>query len=323
MAAPSFDLIEVIRVIQKQRRYIILVTAAAMALGALFFLVKKKKYRAEARFFVNNPLYGDRNTLFRSYETRYVDYFGGDDDLDKVTALAASDTVRDRIIRNCDFDKIYKFGDLNNDTAHAMYMATFDKNFNLKRTEYKDLIVSYIAYDPKTAAGVANMSVQVLEEIYRQYYTSMKEGMSKSIRDKKNQLDSAISSLTDTLAALREKFGIYGLISPTRQTQSSDVKIGGKGAGHAIEDIQNIESIKDQLVTDRAHYVSLLNEFSAASDGSMGYLKLITRALPPTGPYGPSFKMIVIEAGALGLFFSILFFLLFAYFQKIKALVHA
>src|SRR3954463_4728927 len=122
MAEPSFDLIDVIRTIQKQKRLIIFITAMAVALGALFLAIKKKKYKAEARFFVNNPLYGDRNTLFRTMEQRYVDYFGGDDDLDKITALGNSDTVRDRIVRNCDFDKIYKFGDMNNDTSHAIYM---------------------------------------------------------------------------------------------------------------------------------------------------------------------------------------------------------
>ena len=126
MDTPSFDLIDVIRTIQKQKRFIIIITVAAMVVGGLFYVVKKKKYKAEATFFVNNPLYGDRNTLFRSNETRYVDYFGGDDDLDKITALGNSDTVKDRIIRNCDFDKIYKFGDMANDTAHAMYMAVFN-----------------------------------------------------------------------------------------------------------------------------------------------------------------------------------------------------
>src|ERR1700730_18258889 len=118
MAAPTFDLIDTIRTIQKRKRFIIIITVLAIALGGLFILINKKKYKAEARFLVNNPLYGDRHTLFRSLETRYVDYFGGDDDLDRITALGNSDTVRDRIIRNCDFDKIYKFGDISNDTAH-------------------------------------------------------------------------------------------------------------------------------------------------------------------------------------------------------------
>ncbi len=321
MAAPSFDLVDIIRTIQKQKRFIIIVTAVAVALGGLFLVIKKKKYKAEARFLVNNPLYGDRHNLFRTYETRYVDYFGGDDDLDKVTALASSDTVRDRIIRNCDFDKIYKFGDMNNDTAHAMYMSVFSKNFSLKRTEYKDLVVSYIAYDPKTAAGVVNMSVQVLEQTYRHYYTSMKNGMIMSISSKVKQLDSTIESMTDTLANLRDQYGIYSIISPARQNViNSDVK-GGKGYGKALEQVQNIESVKDQLVTDRAHYISIINEFSAASSDHIEYLKLITRAVPPTGPSGPGLVMVLVVAGCLGLFFSVIYVLMMAYYRKLNALL--
>src|SRR5271156_578229 len=117
MPAPSFDLVDILRTVQKQKRFIIIITALAIVLGGTFFAVKKKKYKGVCQFFVNNPLYGDRSTLFRQYETRYVDYFGGDDDLDKVTALASSDTVKDRVIRNCDFDKIYPSGDINDPKA--------------------------------------------------------------------------------------------------------------------------------------------------------------------------------------------------------------
>ena len=253
MAAPTFDLIDTVRTIQNKWRFIMIMTVLAVALGGLFLVVKKKKYKGEARFLVNNPLYGDRNTIFRSFETRYVDYFGGDDDLDKITALSNSDTVRDRIIRNCEFESIYKMGNVSKDTSHAIYMSIFSKNFNLKRTEYKDIVVTYIAYDPVTAANVANMSVQVLEETYRHYYTAMKTGLSASLQVKVKQLDSAIAVLTDSLGNLRDKYSIYSIISPSRQNViSGDLKGGGKGYGKAMEEIQNVESIKDQLVKDRA-----------------------------------------------------------------------
>lgn len=322
MAAPSFDLVEVIRTILKRKVFIIIITMLAIAVGAIFHSVKKKKYQGEARFLVNNPLYGDRNTLFRSYETRYVDFFGGDDDLDRVTALASSDTVRDRIIRNCDFDKIYRFGDINKDTAHAMYMSVFSKNFNLKRTEYKDIVVTYIAYDPVAAAGVANMAVQVLEETFRHYYTAMKQNMCASISNDITRLDGSIATLTDSLGNLRDKYGFYGIVSPGRQNViTGDVKGSGKGFGLAMEQIQNVESIKDQLVTDRARDISLLNEFTASGSDSMGYLKVITRAVPPTSPSGPTMMMTMMITGAVGLFFSVIYVLMMAYFHKLKAML--
>jgi uncharacterized protein involved in exopolysaccharide biosynthesis len=321
MANPSFDLVDVIRTVQKQKRFIIIITVIAVALGGVFLLVKKKKYKARAVFLVNNPLYGDRNTLFRSYETRYVDYFGGDDDLDKITAFANSDTVRDLVIRKCQFQEIYK-QDINTPKGHAALMGIFDRNFNLKRSEYKDLEISYIAYDAQTAATVANTAFDVLEEMYRRYYTAMKHGLFVSITEKLKQVDSTIVVYTDSLANMRDRYGIYSIISPARQNVIySDVKGGGKGFGKAIEEIQNIEATKDQLVSDRAHYVSNLNEFSASSNDAIGLLKLITRAQAPTSTSGASVQMILLGSLCLGLFFSTMYVLMMAYFKKLNEVV--
>ena len=319
MPAPSFDLIDVIKTIQKQKRIVILMTLAAMVIGAGFYLVKKKKYKATSVFLVNNPLYGDRNTLFRNKEQRYVDYFGGDDDLDRITAFLNSDTVRDRVIRNCQFQTVYG-QDINTGTGHAQLMSIFNKNFNVKRSEYREVEVSYIAYDSVTAANVANMSVKVLEETVRSYYTGMKNNMYTSINDKLHQLDSAVNIYTDSLATLRDKYGIYNIISPSRENvMSGDIKGNGKGFGMGVEQIQNVESIKDQLVMDRAHYMSILNEFSATTNSAMEFVKVITRAVPPNSPSGPSLVMIVVVAAALGLIFSLGIVLFLAYYRLLNA----
>ncbi len=321
MTNTSFDLIDIIRTIQKRKRFILLITVAAVLAGVAFLFVKSVKYKAEVRFFVNNPLYGDRSTLFRSMETRYVDYFGGDDDVDKVMAFSNSDTVRDRIIRNCSFEIVYPNHDINSGKGHAELMSIFNKNFNIKRTEYRDIQLSYIDKDPVVAANVANMSAKVLEETYRQYYTSMKQNMYGAISDKVTQLDSSINLLTDSLANMRDKYGIYNLISPARQgmVSSGEMKGGGKGYGKAIEQVQNIEAIKDQLVIDRSHYISLINEFSTTASSSMQFLKITTRALPPTSPNGPGKLTVLVIAAFLGLLFSSLFVLMTGYYDKLNA----
>lgn len=316
----SFDLLDIIRTIQKQKRFILIVTLAGVALAVAALVVKKKKYKAEARFFVNNPLYGDRSTLYRSVDTRYVDYYGGDDDVDKIMALAGSDTVRGRIIRNSQFQTVYN-RDINTPKGYAELMAIFKKNFNIKRTEFKDMEVSYVAYDPQTAANVANMSVKVLEETFRAYYTNVKYSIHKSIAAQVVKMDSSIASLTDTLAAMRDKYGIYSIISPARQNViMSDNRGGGKGYGRAIEEIQNVESIKDQLVADRAHYISALNEFESTTNPQMDYLKVITTATPPLNPAGLSATLTVIAAALLSFFFATLYALIMAYYRRLNAI---
>jgi LPS O-antigen subunit length determinant protein (WzzB/FepE family) len=321
METPHFDLVDITRAIQKRFRFIVIITLIAAFIGAAFCLIKKNKYEASTRFLVTNPLYGDHNYLFRNIETRLVDYNGGDDDLDRVTAFANSDTVRDLIIRKCQFQTVYK-ADINNPRGHAYLMNIFNKNFNIKRTEYKEMVITYIAYDSATAANVANTSVDVLEEMYRRYYSSIRQGIYNSIYNKLQDIDSQVTALTDTLAGLRDKYKIYSIISPDRQTiESSDVKgTGGSGYGWAIEQVQNIEAVKDRLVSDRAKYVSLLNEFSASFTNDMRFLKVVTRALPPVDPKGPGLLLTAVIAALLGAFFSIIYVLLMAYYRMINSI---
>jgi uncharacterized protein involved in exopolysaccharide biosynthesis len=120
---------------------------------------------------------------------------------------------------------------------------------------------------------------------------------------------------------MRDQYGIYSIISPSRQNMLvSELKGGGKGYGRAIEELQNIESIKDQLVADRAHYISALNEFYATTNSALEFVKVITRALPPLNPAGLSMTMTLIAAALLSFFFATLYVLLMAYYRKLNAI---
>lgn len=314
----TFDLVDIVHTIRKHFRFILIVTLAGVGLAGGFLLIKPKKYKAEARFLVNNPLYGDRSTLFRNIDTRYVDYYGGDDDVDKIMALANSDTVRGRIMRNSQFQLIYK-RDINNDKDYAALMTIFKKSFNIKRTEYNDVTVSYVAYEPQTAANVANMSVQVLEEMYRNYYNNVKVSLQATLKDQILVLDSAINTLTDSLANMRDRYGIYSIISPARQNVVSGEIHAAKGMGRAVEELQNVESIKDQLVIDRARYISALNEFAASTNPKLEFLKVVSRAVPPLNTTGLGTELTLVAAGLLSFFFCTLYILIIAYYRRIVA----
>src|SRR5215217_5845574 len=95
---PRFDLVDIVKTLQQKLRLILIVTIAAAVIGAVFFLVRKKQYKAKTAFFVANPLYVDRTNLFRGDYSQFIDYFGKDDDVDKIMAIAKSDSLQRRII---------------------------------------------------------------------------------------------------------------------------------------------------------------------------------------------------------------------------------
>ncbi|MCD6063719.1 MAG: Chain length determinant protein, partial [Flavipsychrobacter sp.] len=90
MTTPRFDLVDIIQTIRQRRKFILIVTILTVLVGVLFTFVRKNKYKAEAEFFLSNPLYADRNYLFRSHDMHFVDFFAGDDDIDKIIVTAES-----------------------------------------------------------------------------------------------------------------------------------------------------------------------------------------------------------------------------------------
>jgi len=321
MSTIRFDLIEIIQIIRRNRRIVILISIAAAVLGTAFYFIKNKKYTAVTEFIVSNPSYTDRNNLFSANEMTFIDYFGGDDDIDRVIVMAESDTVCSKIIANTHLAELYKF-DLTKPDAMFRLKQKFSKAFKIKRTEYKDVELSYTDKDPQIAADVANESERVIEATYRGYYNNVRQRAYEAISDKVHQEDSTISILTDSLAALRDKYGLYDIISPARENViiGSVKNTSTAGFGKGMEQIQNIEALKDQFVTDRAKHTSYLTEFATGRKSEQLQLtQVISTAKPPIDPSGPGFLLTLLACTLMGFFFSSFVVLISVYYKAVIA----
>jgi uncharacterized protein involved in exopolysaccharide biosynthesis len=321
MATPRFDLVDIAKALKKRARFILIVTIAAAITGAVFYLVSEKKYQGRAEFFVSNPLYSDRNNVFRTFESQFIDYFGDEDDIDKVLAIAKSEVVRARVIETLDLGKVYKL-DTSNVKDMIKLTNRFKKSYDFKRSEYQNVEISYTDTDPQIAANVANGTVRVIEEVYRGYYNNIRQNVYNSLQDKVKQTDSSIASLTDTLARLRDRYHIYDIISPSRQNivNGSIQSNGAADFGRGVEEVQNLESMKDQVVKDRASYLSLMNEFSTGTKmGQMPLLSVISPAMPATTPQGLGLPLLIVACALVGFFFSAVWVLFSAYFRTLTS----
>ncbi len=310
MANTGLSLPDVIESIRKHKSLILFVTIAAAIAGAVFYLAGPKKYEAKTGFVVRNPLYGDRNNLY-NYETKFIDYYANEDDVDRVISMSGSGIVQSKVIRNMHLAEAYGI-DASNRKGEQQLERQFSKNFNITRTEYKDLLLSYVDTDPERAAKVANECVKVLDSTYGDFYREMRKGMYESINYKIHDEDSAIAALTDTLIILRELHGIYDIISPSRYNlMLGSLKDNGKkDFAKGLELIQNFESLKDQLVADRAKQATLVNQFKTGlSADQLPIIKVLTFAKNPISPKGIGGLYTLLACAFLGFFFSTLLML--------------
>lgn len=324
MATPSYDLIDIVQVLQRNRKLILLVSLLSTVSAGIFYAISTRRYEAKTEFFVSNPLYSDRNNLFRNMESRFVDYFTTEDDMDKVIAIANSQKVRDMVIRLQGLDKAYQVDYNDPKQREWLVESVFKKNLRVKRTEYQHMELSFSDKDPNMASKVANGTVAAIEQVYREYFNAIRSNVYHAIAEKASETDSVVLHLTDTLARLRDRYQIYDIISPARQNvMTSTLRSNGAvGFGRGVEEIQNIEAIKDQLVKDRANYASLMNEFSTGIKGkTMPLITVVTAAEPPVHTAGLSFALTLVAGFLIGLVFSAFLSLLIGYSKKVHEAV--
>lgn len=315
MSVPRFDLVDIAQTLKRRGIFILIVTLLAAGVGALFFFMSPTRYKATSEFFVANPQYADRNNTFTKEQTSYIDYFGDEEDIDKALVIGNSELARQLIIQRNKLAAAYKL-----DTAKAGDMAKlskmYRKNLDIKRTEYRSVKVSYTDTDPDRAANVCNSVVYTIEELYHGYYSRMRGNIASSLQQKLTEIDSSVAVLTDSLASMRDRYGIYDIVSPNRSNViSGSIKSAN---GRAIEEIQNVESLKDQLVTDRARYVSIIGEVSTGTKaGEMPLLQVMSSAYPPETPAGLGAVLTIVACALIGFFFSAVWSLLAAYFKAL------
>lgn len=315
---PRFDLVDIVKTLHQKLRLLIIVTIIAALVGAVAFLVRKKQYKAKTAFFVANPLYIDRTNLFRTDYSQFIDYFAKEDDVDKVMAIAKSDSMQRRVIDKLQLGKVYG-KDPSNPKDLFKLMEIFEGNFEIKRTEYTSVEVTYTDADAKVAADVANEIVKTISEMYSSYYASLRNHVQHSLQAKISEIDTTINRLTDSLAVLRDRYQVYDLISPSRKNIiSGTMRSGGQGFGRGIEEIQNIESVKDQLVTDRAEYITIINEYTTGTKaGDLPLVQTLTNASAPYKAMGFGLLATIAISAIVGLFFCALLVLLLTYFRAI------
>ena len=286
---PRFDLVDIAKTLQKRSKYILIVTIIAAAVGAILHFVMPKQYESTAELFVANPLYADRSNIFRNRNAEFIDYFGNEDDIDKVIAIAESEIARAMILERQNLAKVYGLD--TSKLADRMKLAgKFKKDFKITRTEYQGLEMSYTDKDPVIAANVTTEAVAVTEFLYKDFYDQLKRNVCVSLQNKINETDSLIYATSDSASAM----------TVNRQ--------------------QIANATREQLIKDRAQYVSLLNEFSTGTKASeLSLLRVVSSATPSNKPKGLGLPLTVVAFAFIGFFFSVIWVLLSTYFKALTS----
>ena len=312
----NFNLPAVAGVLFRRWKFILILTVIAAMAGLAGSFLRPATYVARATFFLKNPFYADRNFIYNS-DAKYIDYFAGDDDIKHLFVLLQSDSMQSVLIRELNLLDAYHI-DQRDSVAVLKFREKMRLSFNLWRTENKDVEVDYTDKDPKRAAAGANLSVQLLEQHLQGFYSGVRQSMHASVLRKIQEEGQIIATLTDSLVQLRKLYGIYDIISPARNNlMLSSVNSNGTGdKARGVEEIQNIESMKDEMVTVRAHNLSLAEQYATGTaPQEMPLIYSLKQSLPPVQAEGPGKLIVAAIAAVCGFVFACLLVLLTSRYQ--------
>ncbi len=154
--AQSNDLTELIKIIYKWRKPMIIVLTIAVILSCVISFLMPEYFKSSVNFYPSNPIMTDRQVLYsQSAGEIEIDYFGSSGDVDRILTLAYTSGIIDYIINKFHLVEHYGY-DSTKTLARYNTREKFENNYRVVETEYGAIEISVWDTDPNLAAEIAN-----------------------------------------------------------------------------------------------------------------------------------------------------------------------
>lgn len=316
----KYDLFDIVRVGIKWKKMILGLALISSLIAAVYFFLQKNTYKAYGSFFPASAVISGRINLLRETNQEWIDYFGGENEVDRATVIGNSANVISFLIDSFKIAEHYKIDVTNDKNAAQKVYKRFMKNFTITRSGFKHIEINFVDEDHELAASVVNIAMNRIEEQLRLLYIRINDQLAKAISVRHDSLSVALQSATDSLVSMRVKYGIYDLIAPGRKGLSGFTpKSSGQAYAEGLELIQNLEESKDRLAMDRAKYLSLYNEFKTSTYAGIPMIH-VTQWATAHGPKAGPFRTLgVISVFVISLLFGLLLAVIIDLIQKNKS----
>ncbi len=245
LAQPGNDLLELLQIAYRKRRFILGVTGIAAAASVVISLwLMPNFYKSSVTFYPSNPTMTDRSVMFgETVSDVQIDYFGGNSDIDRILTLAQTSGTVDYIINRYKLFDHYGYDTASRDGRYKTKVK-FLKNYNTRKTVLGAVEISVWDTDKQLAADMANHIALTVDDKNREMLN--KERL--SIIDKLASRIVEKQQLVDSLSLGLENMAP----SPRRLLLASELE-------YAIEDLNDTRRLHEQYSTSVNLGVSTIN----------------------------------------------------------------
>lgn len=307
METTSYDLVEVIKLLKKNFKTILLFTALGLIAAIIFVSMRKNIYTSESKIILKSFMYFDRNQMFSENALYVRDVFAKESENDKAISILESGDVIGFINEETNYMKIK--GITNPKTG----FETIKSHLDVKRTDNSDLEVKFTDTDPDLAYNALKAALYKAEDIYIRFFEDFNRDVTQDIDFKRKNLIDSIAVLNKDIAEVRKTYNLYNVLTPVRGNVIANNTAGiSEANAEGVEKLQTLITMKDKLDAENAKLTSLKSQYNSfLNDQKMHVFYRFT------GPYKPEIPsnlnpIIVVAASVVAAFIFACFWILIA-----------
>lgn len=200
------NLLNILGILYKWRKQIIYTCVAAAIISVACSLMLSNYYKSSTIFYAASPDLAKPSPVGPSDMDQ--DFYGEEEDLDRLFSISSSGAVVDYIITKYD---LYNHYDINPDSQKGPYniRRKFNKMYTSLKTKFGALQLSFEDKDPKLAAAVANDARNKISEITQQLIKESQAKLLTTYTENIKYKEDQYKNLNDSLYAMRKRFDIY------------------------------------------------------------------------------------------------------------------
>lgn len=285
---------ELLSILYRWRRQIIILCGIATIGSAIISLVIPEIYTSKVTFMVANPYMMERGSLFqREAGETPVYLFGGEYEMNRLISLSQSRTLQDYVIQKFNLYAHYEI-DTTNKYKDYNVREELDKHFSILKTPEGMLEAQVEDENKQFAADLANSIVNKLDEINYDLNTQKKHDLTKVYAQQLEAKQTTFLQLKDSLLQMVK--------NNPRDTVSS--KLLSLMVKDALSEYNNIQGIYND------HQASLQNKVST--------LYIVEAATPAIRRTSPVRGLIVVSSALVAFFASVLGVLLLERYKSFR-----
>jgi hypothetical protein len=282
MSSTSFNLMDVIAVLQKRWKSVSIFVLISLVIAAATLWVVPKYYRASIVVMPASPVLADKARLFNTNIQSLYSFFGNGDDTETLMGIAQLDTNYYQLI---DEFKLINYYDAKGETdqiKRKSCLKLLQKDIEVSKTEFNQLKIVVWNKQADQSVAIANRLIDLVQQteqnVWKQAYQNSVNRLQESIADLENQYKNIADSLQVNSSSFRKD-----MFETQRQSILEQIKI----------------------------YQKSVNEFKLAIATTPASLYVIEKAMPSASPDKPVFIMSLIMVLFASIAFGIIAALIF------------